>query len=260
MSGGGPGEWDEHLREKVVVIQDGSVYKIWYVGHSAAGQKTSRVGYATSPDGVTWTKYSGNPIINRTSQDQDLSVVKVSSTLYHMYVEVDDDHVDLFTSADGVSWDPYPGNPVKAHAASPVVWREGTTWYMLYEHMIAQPYFNIHLATSADGQQWNDSPKNPVLTADNDVVPDSIVKEGSTYHLYYHWFQRPAWPAWHAVSTNLTDWKYRTRLFRDYSSQYTFTTASREVWSYVWHLRGDKKYYLRYGQQTVYRRRAEAAR
>ena len=38
----------------VSVIKDGSTYKMWYGGHDGS---TQRIYYATSPDGLTWTKY-----------------------------------------------------------------------------------------------------------------------------------------------------------------------------------------------------------
>jgi hypothetical protein len=88
------------------------------------------------------------------------------------------------TSVDGIAWTPYANNPVIAGGTSPVAWREGNTWYMLYEHMI--PVFDINLATSTDGMHWTDSPRNPVLHEAESTIPDSVVKEGNTYHLYYH--------------------------------------------------------------------------
>ena len=40
------------------VIKDGSTYRMWYTGSDAAGDLT--IGYATSPDGIAWTKVPGS--------------------------------------------------------------------------------------------------------------------------------------------------------------------------------------------------------
>lgn len=244
LAGGPPGSWDEGLVEKVQVIEEGGQFKMWYVGYRGGDPTTSKVGYATSTDGINWTKYAGNPIIDRPSQDQDISVVQVSANSYYMYIEVKDIQLDLLTSSDGIHWSANPTNPVKTLATSPVVWREGSNWFMLYEYMLG-PVFNIHLATSSNGVDWVESPANPVLSEPESTVPDSIVKDGAVYHLYYH-RDHGGWPEFHATSTDLTTWSDRTLLYT-FSSQFTFRTASGEVWAYVWDITGDNKYYLRYG-------------
>ena len=48
-------------------MREGDVYKMWYTGYNGApsnieGKAEYAIGYATSPDGVNWTKHEGNPI------------------------------------------------------------------------------------------------------------------------------------------------------------------------------------------------------
>lgn len=248
LTGGGAGAWDEFVREKVVVIEESGAFRMWYVGHAAGGQASSKVGYATSPDGITWTRHPGNPIISRPSQDQDISVLKVAPNNYVMYVEVNNDHIDLFTSTDGIAWTEYAGNPVRTVAASPVVWHEASDWFMLYEHMAGER-LEIYLATSPDGRTWTDSPSNPVLSQSAFCVPDSVVKDGDTYHLYYH---EGDGGSWHATSTTLTTWTNKTRVLTAYTSQYVFRRANGQLWSYVWVDSSTPVYYLRYGRPVVY--------
>ena len=47
------------------VIYDGSVYGMWYTGTTTIGSVVQQqIGYATSKDGVTWTKDANNPILS----------------------------------------------------------------------------------------------------------------------------------------------------------------------------------------------------
>lgn len=57
---GGSGAWDAAFATFGTVFQDENGYHLWYSG----GQSTSHegIGYASSPDGFTWTKASTNPI------------------------------------------------------------------------------------------------------------------------------------------------------------------------------------------------------
>lgn len=248
---GAPGAWDEFLREKVQVLQDGSGFKMWYSGYSSAGQyASSKIGYATSNDGLHWTRYAGNPVISR-QFDQDISVVPQPDGSYWMYIEVSNEHIDLMTSPDGITWTPSPANPVKTLAASPVVWREGSAWYMLYEHMAGTTY-DIWLATSNDGLNWTDVPENPVLTDPLFVAPDSVVKDGPIYHLYYHTANNGMW---HATSADLRAWTNRALLLSDVTltSADVLRTTSGELWSYLW--KNDGTTGAPTGSQTYYFRR-----
>ena len=103
------------------VINDGGTYKMWYEG--AAIWPQFQIGYATSPDGITWTKHGSNPVLSGTASGWDgfqvyaPSVVKDGGT-YHMYYSgTDNDYSQRWstgyaTSADGIAWTkavPKPG-------------------------------------------------------------------------------------------------------------------------------------------------------
>ena len=57
---GNPGEWDDTEAGYVHVLYDGSMYQMWYSG--SPQQYTYRIGYATSSDGLNWTKDTQNNI------------------------------------------------------------------------------------------------------------------------------------------------------------------------------------------------------
>jgi hypothetical protein len=57
-----PGSWDDASISSHAVIRDGGLYKMWYGSWKG---DTGGIGYATSPDGIHWTKYAGNPVFNQ---------------------------------------------------------------------------------------------------------------------------------------------------------------------------------------------------
>ena len=59
---GSSGSWDSLYVSRPWAVRDGNIYKMWYVGTD--GAIAPRIGYATSPDGLKWTKYQ-NPVLSR---------------------------------------------------------------------------------------------------------------------------------------------------------------------------------------------------
>ncbi len=58
---GANGTWDDFLVINPMVILDGVDYKMWYAGNDGTNW---RIGYATSSDGITWTKHASNPVLD----------------------------------------------------------------------------------------------------------------------------------------------------------------------------------------------------
>ena len=61
FSGAGPGYWDEKIRERGWILFEDGEYRMWYTSYTEGGPM--KLGYATSPNGLTWTRYPGNPIV-----------------------------------------------------------------------------------------------------------------------------------------------------------------------------------------------------
>jgi serine/threonine protein kinase len=114
---GNPGEWDNQAIDPGTVIFDktDSLFKMWYTGKSG---NSSKIGYATSADGIHWNKHPGNPVYDDNMIDREMcpAVVKIASG-YRMYYtaasQVNDySPVRMATSTDGIKWERYSNFPV----------------------------------------------------------------------------------------------------------------------------------------------------
>ncbi len=81
LENGASGFDDFDVLSPSVIYEDGT-YFMWYTGlNESSGY--ARLGLATSPDGTTWTKDDGNPILNGTSGEWDAQVIwHISVTEY----------------------------------------------------------------------------------------------------------------------------------------------------------------------------------
>ncbi len=110
-----PGSWDEDRVSDAAVVFDGSTYHMWYRGFDFGGPPTS-IGYATSTNGITWTKYINNPVLSGTFGEWDdghmeLGNVILDNGSYHMWYMANQ-QFGYATSLDGVSWTKHAGNPI----------------------------------------------------------------------------------------------------------------------------------------------------
>ncbi|MEJ2196013.1 MAG: T9SS type A sorting domain-containing protein, partial [Ignavibacteriaceae bacterium] len=146
-------------------------YHMWFGGHD--GSNNRQIGYATSPDGITWTKYSGNPVLTPGSSSWDDIWVDSPEVLFingvfHMWysgydgVNFQSGHA---TSSDGTNWTKDPLNPVlESGDYQPAVLFDGDrdTYYMWYSSGDALGW-SVGYAYSMDGSTWNKYPENPVM-------------------------------------------------------------------------------------------------
>ena len=199
--------WDQGGVARPSVIKDGSTYAMWFYGWDASG--IERIGYATSTDGVHWTKYSGNPVLDVGSSGSwdaggvyNPSVIKdggVYKMWYHGYSDMS--RIGYATSTDGINWTKHPNNPVldlgpdgtwDYHGVgAPTVIKDGNLykmWYIGYDGW----WWRIGYATSPDGINWTKHPNNPVIREgaegsweEGHVWMPSVIKDGNTYHMLY---------------------------------------------------------------------------
>jgi len=100
--------WEGTDVETPTVIKDkeappGERYKMWYSAW-VEEKETYRIGYATSPDGITWKKYEGNPVLSLGNKEAwdwdgwtvaDPMVLKMNG-IYHMWYKPENRDRRLF--------------------------------------------------------------------------------------------------------------------------------------------------------------------
>lgn len=75
LSPGSAGSYDDMWAAVPAVIKTDRGYEMWYSGlSSTTGFSTLTINYATSPDGIHWTKFSGNPLFNTRTAPHSMPV------------------------------------------------------------------------------------------------------------------------------------------------------------------------------------------
>lgn len=221
FAGTGMDTWDHSIRERGYILREGGIYHLWYTGYrkEVGSNKTKYLGYATSPDGLTWTRYQENPI-HTAHWVEDMCVIKDKAT-YYMVAEGQDDVAHLLTSTDRIHWQDQGsldirytnGKPLsKGPYGTPTLWKEGNTWYLFYERDDEA----VWLATSRDLTVWTNVQDEPVLGKGPDaydryaVAMNQVIRYKGRYYAYYHASAYKDWHEWSsnvAVSTDLIHWK-----------------------------------------------------
>ena len=206
---GAPGEWDAGVVDHSEVIFDGLTYHMWYAGGLAVHE--TDIGYATSTDGVTWTKYAGNPVLLRGKLGEwDAGSLQPGAVLwdgatYRMWYGAGlvpgTWPTGYATSPDGVTWTKHPDNPVlpvgdagswdSSNALITAVVADGGGFRAWYWGYVTLNWMSIGYATSPDGVTWTKYAGNPVFWPrtrgwDRLVVAfPMVVKDGGVYRMWY---------------------------------------------------------------------------
>lgn len=165
------------------VIRSGSTYMMYYCAINEGGGNIA-IGLATSSDGITWQKYSGNPILEHGSPGSweaefvDYPRVLFDGETYHMWYTGNNgsvNQVGYASSEDGFNWTKYAGNPVLSPSASgrwdgesvavTGVTRHDSLLYMVFmgSEVLPADWTRYGLAVSTDGITWTREVTNPLL-------------------------------------------------------------------------------------------------
>jgi len=210
--------WDEKIRERGYIVREDSTYHLWYTGFRDTVGATLYLGYATSTDGISFTRYEGNPIF-ADSWVEDMMVVK-SDSLYYMFAEGKNDIAHMMTSTDRINWSDQGALDIrttngeklsKGPYGTPTAWVENNLWYLFYERNDE----GIWVATSDDLKTWVNIQDEPVIRKGPEaydkfgVALNQIVKHEGVYYGYYHGTAFEDWHEWStnvAASTDLIHW------------------------------------------------------
>ncbi len=206
---GDPTAFDEDGILSGSVIHNGTEYLMYYSGQNASHID---IGLATSPDGFTWMKYSGNPVVTRGpvgSWDSLFAafpqVIYDGGVYYMWYGGYNGRHsqTGFAISTDGINWTKYGGNPVLV-PGDPGSWedlgasvagivKKDTLYYMLYRgNNQHEGRVYLGLATSSDRVHWVKYGGNPVVNPGSPGQWDAYQLSGATllfhnnkFHLWY---------------------------------------------------------------------------
>ena len=103
-----PSDWDEIIRERGYILKEDDTYHLWYTGYKDTTGAVMSLGYATSPDGLIWTRYAGNPIYD-SLHTEDMMIIKVDDT-YQMFAEGNGDIAHRLVSTNRIHWQDHAGS------------------------------------------------------------------------------------------------------------------------------------------------------
>jgi predicted GH43/DUF377 family glycosyl hydrolase len=201
-----PGGWDAYEVLLPRLVYDGTIYRMWYHGQRSE-QEGGKIGYATSQDGIKWSKHPDPVLLPGPTGDWDTYSLQSASviwngSLFMMWYRgwgpgFEEGAVGLAFSSDGVSWTKYAGNPVmksssidKKLVSYPYVVWDGTEYKMWYTGWSGSGKYRIFLATSTDGIKWTKRTL-PVLSTSasgwdaGSVYCPTIIFDGSSYAMWY---------------------------------------------------------------------------
>lgn len=215
---GDSADWDELIRERGYILKEDGVYHLWYTGYQDRKDTELHLGYATSPDGIHFTRYRGNPIFTG-NWTEDMMVIH-DGDRYVMVAEGRHDIAHWMVSADMIHWEDKGDLDIRKVDGSkidpgpygtPTLWKEDGRYYLFYERNDSA----IWLATSPDLSIWTNVQDDPVIDRGPEgydrygVALNQIVKYKGHYYGYYHGTPEPDWSLWNtnvAASTDLIHW------------------------------------------------------
>ena len=177
--------WENDINRPGVLFRDG-IYHMWYTGQT---KTHSAIGYATSPDGINWTRRSDAPVLAPETAWEKVAVMcphvnwDDEDRLFKMWYSAGDQYepnaLGFAVSRDGFKWEklphpvllPDPANAWEQHkvAGAQVIKRDGA-YIMFYIGFENEHHAQIGLARSADGIVWERCADNPIVPSG---APDS---------------------------------------------------------------------------------------
>jgi predicted GH43/DUF377 family glycosyl hydrolase len=201
---GPAGSWDESMAVATSVMFDEGIYKMWYEGDGGFG-------YATSIDGLVWSKHGNNPVLQPgppgawDEVDIDQATVVFAEGSYRMWYSGVDatntNRIGLALSPDGIDWTKYGDHPV-LDLGDPGSMDDHEVIHpcVIYENGLYRMWYNGHDGTtqrilyaySFDGVEWNRftdhamlEPGPPGSWDDSELGPMCVLPGQNAYRMWY---------------------------------------------------------------------------
>lgn len=226
---GGAQGYDDYHAISPRILREGGLYKMWYSGSDGIHY---RILYATSADGINWTKHGIVLDIGSPGEPDDTHVayqwVLREGSIYKMWYSGLDDYtpyggvyrIFYATSSDGINWtkhgvvldaDP-PGGPGYPLTNMPCILREGSLYRMWYAGRDQMDIGRILYATSSDGINW--TKHGVVLDAgppggleEMGVSTPFVAYVGGLYRMWYAGERQSETRIFEATSPDGLNWK-----------------------------------------------------
>jgi len=160
LEAGGAGAWDHYGVQRPVVLKRDDGYLMYYLNQRLDNRRgISGIGMATSPDGLSWTKYN-DPNTDGEFEESDV----------------------VFTLPEGSMG----FQEIRSYR----VWEDENGFGMLYVSGGGATN-NWNYASSLDGVTWTYFDENPILTADEipflslAIVPEMLYMDGKYLFYFY---------------------------------------------------------------------------
>lgn len=216
---GDPDAWDAASGEHApFVMKDGNLYKMWYEGSDG---NVRQLGYATSHNGIKWTKYPGNPVLQAGPEAYDQFVAGHGTLLfedgiYRLWYHAIGDLgaiIAYATSPDGIHWTKH--GPVLVGAPEgwdtslwgPSVLKVEGAYWMWYSAGGPLYPISIGAATSPDGVLWTRVGDRPVIADPefvNNFMDPHVIFDAGLFKMWTGNFSD--FVIYYAESENGTDW------------------------------------------------------
>ncbi len=219
LSAGSAGSWDSSAIGLGSVIWNGTLFLMWYRGGNSTTLANGAVGLAYSRDGISWSKYSANPVLTVTTAMTPITIVgRVCvirwQTTYYMWAsgrsasDQISNHTRIYyaTSNNGVNWTIGPSAAISPSANAtawdsqtvygPSVIQAGSNFGLWYSGISQDSHIpQIGYANSQDLVTWTKDPGNPILSEglsgswdSGGVEQPAVILGANGYALYYDGF------------------------------------------------------------------------
>jgi predicted GH43/DUF377 family glycosyl hydrolase len=194
--------WDSKCVSPGAILKENGIYKMYYTGYSNEYDSWN-IGFATSSDGINWTKYPQPIIYGNSGWEYQIivsAVIKMNGIYYLYYSSgnMPPHKIGVATSTDGITFTKYLANPILTNDKP---WEVAGVWdgsVILDNGLLKMVYQNSNntgfgIATSTDGFNWTKENTNPFFTTESssnnwanyNIAFPFFLKTPTEYRIYY---------------------------------------------------------------------------